>query len=299
MINKARAGLATAALAYILWGLSPLYFILLKTVPAWEVLSHRILWSVVALLPFCLFLSGKAELKRIFTDKAILKTSLISSILISLNWVTFIYAVSAGRTLEASLGYFLNPIFIVFLGRVAFRERLTWNQNVCLGLAALGLSVQVIATGSLSWISLLLVVSFGFYSLIKKKLSFKSWDSLLLETCLSLPVAAFYLWYRHDQDLLVWLSTGQNYLDWVLPLSGLVTAVPLVLFAFGAQRLPMATLGFLQYIAPSLQFLVAIVVLGEELNMARLLSFVIIWIGLVVLVTGPRLLKTTVTSVNS
>ena len=192
---------------------------------------------------------------------------------------------SSGRTLEASLGYFLNPIFIVLLGRYFFKEKLNVYQLVCLILASLALLYQLIQGGKLSWISLTLALSFGLYGLVKKKVTAPAWDGMLFETVCALPFAGLYflyLWYRGqlatttvDTETLVYLS-----------LAGVVTATPLVLFAYGAQRLPLVTVGFLQYIAPSLQMTVAIVYLGERLSTDRLIAFTMIWLGLVVMVFG-------------
>lgn len=209
----------------------------------------------------------------------------MASTLISLNWLTFIYAVNVERTLEASLGYFLNPIFVVLLGRFVLKEKLNIYQIACLLLAATALCYQIYITGALSWISLTLAISFGMYGLVKKQVKAKAWDSMFFETLIAAPIASFYLLYSYHIGELASAEVEQSTFFY-LSLAGAVTATPLVFFAYGAQRLPLSTLGFMQYIAPSLQMCVAIFVLGEALSSERFYSFLMIWLGLLVLILG-------------
>jgi chloramphenicol-sensitive protein RarD len=211
-----------------------------------------------------------------------------SSLLICTNWVLFIYAVNNARTLEASFGYFISPLLFIGLGVLWLRERLTRVQAFALILAAVGVAVQLIALGHLPWISLTLAGSFSLYGLVRKRSPVGAISGLAIETLLALPAAIFGLWlFGHHGDLA--FTRGSAVRDVLLLCAGVVTSVPLLCFVAGAQRIPLSLLGFLQYVAPSGQFLIAIFFIGEPINAPRLLSFALVWLALAILTAGSQI----------
>jgi chloramphenicol-sensitive protein RarD len=278
-----RRGLAYALSAYGLWGLLPLYFYWLHAVGSLEILCHRVVWSVVFLLGL---LALKGELPaalRLVAERRTLRPLLLSTALICGNWLLYIYAIATGSTLEASFGYFINPLLTIALGVTILGERLSRLQLACLALAAAGVAVRLWASGALPWIALGLATTSGLYVLVRKRAGIPPVSGLAIETILALPAAVFGLSWFAAHGQLAFTSQGLT-TDILLMSAGLVTSVPLILFLAGSQRLPLSMVGFLQYIAPSLQFLVALVVFGEPLGTASLVSFCCIWAGLLSLV---------------
>jgi chloramphenicol-sensitive protein RarD len=271
--------------AFAWWGVAPLYFRAIKQVSAIEILCHRVVWSVVLLLGL---VAARRELKstlHILKPSRTLFYLIVSSSLICLNWGLFVYCVITARTLDASFGYFINPMVTIAMGVVLLRERLTRLQIVCVGIATAGVAVQLIALGRLPWLSLVLAGSFALYGLVRKQTGVKPIPGLTVETLLALPAALIgFAWLGRGNDL--YFGHSGITLDGLLLSAGVITTVPLLLFVAGVQRVPLSTVGFMQYIAPSCQFLIAVFVIGEPLNRYRLLSFALVWLSLVILLTG-------------
>ncbi|MHB1360746.1 MAG: EamA family transporter RarD [Rhodocyclaceae bacterium] len=274
--NREREGIVAALCAFILWGLVPVFFKQLASVPALEIIAHRVLWSLL-LLGGVLVVRGRlGATLAAARDLRILARVAFAAALIIVNWLTFVWAVNANRVLETSLGYFITPLVSVLLAVIVLGERLRTRQWLAVALAVLGVALEGWRSGGLPWVSLVLAGSFGLYGLLRKQLPLDALGGLLLETACAMPFALVYL---------AWLGNAGQFggsvkVDALLIASGAVTAIPLLLFAVGARRLPLATLGFLQYIAPSLTFLIAIFYYGEAMNLSRLLAFFAIWAGL-------------------
>lgn len=286
-MTEHRRGLLLAGSAYLIWGLVPLYFKAVASVPAQEILAHRIVWSIPVALLLIVLLRQPLQLLAILKDRRLFGTLILSSLLVSTNWFIYTWAITHDRVLETSLGYFINPLLTIGLGVLVLRERLSPVQKWALLLAAVGVGWQVYARGELPWIALGLALSFGLYGLIRKRTQVNAINGFLVETAILMPVALLYL---------LWLEGGAGgqfghaglALSLLLVMGGVVTAVPLSLFAAGVQRIPLTTLGFLQYLSPSLVFLLALFVYHEPFDRDRLISFTCIWTGLA-LVTGHSL----------
>jgi chloramphenicol-sensitive protein RarD len=271
-----RDGTVAALSAYVIWGLVPVFFKQLATVPALEIIAHRVLWSLL-LMGVVLALRGQLyPVWRHARNPRTLARAALASALIIANWTTFVWAVNAGHILATSLGYFITPLVSILFGVVVLHERLRPRQWIAVALAATGVALEGWRIGGLPWVSLVLAGSFGSYGLLRKQLPVDAAGGLLLETACAAPLAALYL---------LWLGSAGSFgaalpTDLLLIASGVVTAVPLLLFAIGARRLPLTTMGFLQYVAPSITFLLAIFLYGEPMNLARLVAFAAIWAGL-------------------
>lgn len=274
-----RTGLLNGVGAYGLWGLLPLYFKLFPTVAPVEVVAHRVLWSVVFLAVVLVAVRLFPPFTAALRQPRILGALTISAVLIAINWLVYIWAIYNAHVLAGSLGYFLNPLVNILLGLVFLHERLRRAQIVAVAIAALG--VAVLAAGELQtlWISITLAMSFALYGLLRKLTPVPAAVGLAVETLvLAPPALATLIWFGMQGSL----AFGRDGIETALLIgTGAVTSVPLLLFAGAARRLPMITLGLIQYIAPSLQFLVAIVLFGEHLNEIRLLSFAVIWLSLI------------------
>jgi chloramphenicol-sensitive protein RarD len=272
-------GLGYALSAFLLWGLAPVYFKLVASVSAFEVLAHRVVWSVLILAVVVQFQGGWQALRAL--DRNTLKQLFFSSIFVSLNWLVFIWAVGQGRVLETSLGYFINPLITVIFGVVFLNETLRKWQVLAICLAFLGVSNQVVQLGYLPWVALVLALSFASYGLMRKSIDIQPVQGLFVETLLLLPAALFYLAWLGYQGELVFgsLSTG---MDGTLIASGFMTTIPLLLFAAGARRLSLTVIGIAQYITPSITFFLAVFLYGESFSLAQLVSFMLIWLGLLV-----------------
>jgi len=270
------AGLAFGVGSYTLWGVLPLYIHLLADVPALQVLAHRVLWSLGLLLLLILVLRRAPAILAAARGRTLLLL-VGSALMIGINWIVYIWAVQNGHVLEASLGYFINPLVNVALGFAFLGERLRRLQGVAIAVAAAGVLVLAVSGGGALWISLLLALSFGLYGLLRKVAPIDALGGLTVETLLLAPLSAALLLYAS--------RTGTNafgtsaHLDWLLALAGVVTALPLLLFAAAARRLPLATLGLLQYIAPSLQFAEAVLIFGEPMRPVHVVTFTLIWAG--------------------
>ena len=283
-------GLAFAIGAYLLWGVLPLYLKALSDFPAMEVLAHRILWSVPVAAGLLIVLGRTRDLRAAITNPRMLSMAALTAALVAVNWGIYVWAVANGHTVDAALGYYINPLFSVFLGWLLLGERLTRAQVVAVALAALAVVTLTIAAGSLPWVAIALMFSWGFYAYFKRALPIGPNQGFLLEVLLLSPIALGYLG---------WLAaTGQNHFTatpaapWLLAGTGLVTAIPLILYANGAKGLRLSTIGILQYIAPTMIFLIAVFVFDEPFTRSRMIAFPMIWAALVIysasLVAGHR-----------
>lgn len=276
-----RHGLLYGLAAYGLWGLVPAYFKALGGVPPLEILAHRVAWSVVFLGLVVTALRRWPDLLRCLRRPRLMAALGLSAVLITANWLVYIYGVATGRIVHTSLGYYITPLANVLFGLLVFGERLRAGQWAALALATTGVLVLVVAAGELPWIALCLPVSFGLYALVRKKAPVDSLLGLTIETALLLPAALAALAYWAWSGALSWGAAGRA-TDALLASSGVVTAVPLLCFGAAARRLSMSTLGFLQYTAPSLQFLQAVLFFGEPFTRGRAVSFGFIWAALAV-----------------
>lgn len=276
--NQATHGILFALAAYFMWGIAPLYFKQLIEVPAIEIIMHRIVWSALILLILVSVLKQWPKVQFALKHKRTLLVLMASSLLIGANWLIFIWAVNNEHMLDASLGYYINPLINVFLGKMFFSERFTKAQKVAIFLALLGVSVQVISFGQLPWIALVLATSFSIYGLLRKQAPVDSMPGLLIETIMLLPFALLY-WLLLASPASSMLSNEFSF-NALLIASGVVTVVPLLCFTAAAKRLHLSTLGFMQYIGPTLMFILAVNVYGETLEISKLISFAFIWLAL-------------------
>lgn len=276
-----RRGYLLGLAAYVIWGLFPLYFKLLDTVPATEIIVHRVLWSaLIGALALAVWKHPGwwATLRAHPQRLAVLA---LSGLLIAANWLIYVWAVNNERMLEASLGYYINPLVNVLLALLVLRERLRRLQWLAVGLATLGVLQQIWLLGSLPWVSLALALTFGIYGLIRKQAPVAALPGLVVETWLLLPVALLWLAW-HPSAMSAQPEFWSSSQLWLLAAAGPVTLIPLVCFNAAARHLPYATLGFLQYLAPTLVLIQAVLLFDEPLDSSRLLSFVCIWIALAV-----------------
>ncbi|EOD56506.1 EamA family transporter RarD [Aeromonas molluscorum] len=275
-----RQGIIYALCAYTLWGIAPIYFKLIAEVPAAEILTHRIIWSCALLAVLVLLGRQWSKVQTVLRKPKVLMTLALTSTVVGGNWLLFIWAINNGHMLDASLGYYINPLFNVLLGMVFLGEKLRRLQWWAVGLAVVGVAVQLIAFGSLPWIALVLASSFAFYGLVRKKLALDALTGLLLETLILLPPAAIYLWGIADSPT-SHMADNSLYLNLMLIAAGAVTTAPLLCFTAAATRLKFSTLGFFQYIGPSLMFILAVTLYGEALRTDKLITFACIWSALV------------------
>ncbi|HLO93551.1 MAG TPA: EamA family transporter RarD [Burkholderiaceae bacterium] len=276
-----RHGVISAALAYAMWGLFPLYFKHLGGVPSMEVVAHRIVWCLLLMVLVLSFMKRWAWLGPVLRSPKVLGAFTASALLLSANWLTYVWAVQHDHVLDASLGYFINPLVNVALGFFFLHERPRPAQWLAVGLAAAGVLWLTVQTGRLPWVALILAASFGVYGLLRKIAVLGALEGLVLECLVVAPVAIVALawWGRQGHSA---LNSGDAGLIGLLLLAGPLTAAPLLLFAAGARRIPMATLGLLQYISPSLQFILGVWLYHEPFSAARVLGFGLIWAALAV-----------------
>ncbi len=278
-MTSTRRGTLYGAGAYLLWGLFPLYWPLLAPAGALEVLAHRILWSLVVVVVLLGVTRRLPQLRAAVRDRRRLAQISLAAVVIAVNWGTYIYGVTNDRVVETSLGYFVNPIVTVLLGVLVLGERLRPVQWVAMGAALVAVVVLTVENGSPPWIALVLAFSFGTYGLLKKTAGVGAVEGLAIETAVLFPVAAAYVVAIGITGQGTFTSEGGGHAV-LLALAGVVTAVPLLLFGAAASRVPLTTLGVLQYLAPTMQFLLGITLFDEPLPIAKLLGFVLVWIGL-------------------
>ncbi|WP_038909235.1 EamA family transporter RarD [Dickeya oryzae] len=274
-----RQGVLFALGAYILWGIAPIYFKQIRQVPANEILGHRIIWSFFFMLLLLTLSRNWGAVRNACRQPRQLLLLAITAILVACNWLTYIWAVNHNHMLEASLGYFINPLVSVLLGMLFLGERFRPTQWLAMLLAVCGVLVQLWVLGSLPVIALTLAFSFGVYGLLRKKIAIDGQTGMLFETLWLLPAALVYLEWLADSPTSQF-SQNPLSLNLLLMASGVVTTVPLLLFTAAAVRLRLSTLGFFQYLAPTLTFLLAILVYGETITPDRLVTFAFIWLAL-------------------
>jgi chloramphenicol-sensitive protein RarD len=286
--RERRAGLIYGVSAYLLWGVLPLYFKALVHVSPGEILAHRIVWSLIFLIGLVVLWRRWTSVKAALASRKVFLTLVASAVLIAVNWLVYIMAVVSGHVLEGSLGYYLNPLVNILLGVALLGERLSKAQIFATALAAAGVAVLAVGAAEGLWISLTLAASFAVYGYLRKIVAVDALEGLSIETALLAPVALIWIFYL-DASGAGGLGEWSNVTVVLLVLGGAITAIPLLLFTAAARRLPYSTMGFLQYIAPSLQFLFAVVLFGEALTTAHLICFGAIWAALaIVTVDGWR-----------
>lgn len=273
------SGFAFSVSAYVFWGGLPFYMKAVDHMPAWEVVAHRVIWSVPIAGVILLLLGRTADLKTAFRSPRTLALAALTAGLISINWGVYVWAVAAGHTLETALGYYINPLVNVLLGAVFLGERFNKLQATAIALAVVAVTILTVKAGGLPWVSLVLAGSFGLYGFLRKTLPIGPTQGFMLEvTLLSVPAFAIIAWLAaHGQSHFGPTGIGDIGL---LMLAGPVTAIPLILYAFGAKALRYTTVGILQYIAPTLIFLVAVFAFGEPFSHWQLIAFLFIWTGL-------------------
>ncbi len=282
-MSNERLGQLYAVFAFLFWGgISPIYFKEVSSVEPIEVLVYRVVFSVITLLPFFLFKNELSSLFKIIRDFRQLRNLFFSTFFVSLNWLVFIWAITNDRILEASLGYYINPLVNVLFGFLFFNEKMTRNQYIAIFIATLAILYQLITLGYIPIVSLILAVSFAIYGMIRKKINIGSIVGLFVEVLLLLPFSLAYLVYLYNNEGVAFAQNSGFYVSFMLLLAGLVTVIPLLLFNGAATRMKLATLGFFQYIGPTVSFLVAVFIYHEEFNFDKLVTFSLIWIALII-----------------
>ncbi len=282
MSSGTRSGTIYAALAFFCWGLFPLYFHLIKDVPAMEILVHRVLWCMLFLVGVLTWRRQWGWLATMRERPKVVGSFILSSLFLSGNWFVYIWAVNNGHVLDASLGYFINPLVNVMLGYLLLKERLRAVQWFAIGLAACGVLWLAVQAGHVPWIALILAFSFGLYGLMRKTAALGALEGLAFETIMLLPMAiAYMVWLATHSDS-VFINTANDSTRWLLIAAGPITAIPLLLFAAGARRIPLSLLGVLQYIAPTMVFLMGVWLFHEPFSQQRLIGFILIWSALAV-----------------
>lgn len=279
-------GIILAVAAYVIWGLFPLYFSYLSDVSPIEVVIHRSVWSLVATLLLGLFFKRLGKLFKAFEDKKLILWLGVASALISINWLVYIWAVANHRVLESSLGYFITPVVSLLLARLFFKEQLHPLQAWAGVIATVAILWEFISLGTIPWISLVLAVAFAFYGVVKKRCQIDGISGLTIEMIWLLPLGLLWIaWQAFDQNSSV--AFGSNQMITILLIgSGLLTAVPLVLFSMAARRVDLSIIGFIMYINPTIQFLIAVFVLDESYPPQRMITFGIIWFALILFMLG-------------
>ena len=282
--DRARSGFWLGIGAYGLWGVLPIYFKAIGNVGAIDIVAHRVVWSVPFLFLLLFTFGGTAELRRVFRQPRTLGFLALTAALIATNWLLYVYAVVSGHILAGSLGYYLNPLVNVLMGRLILKERLSWLQWTAVAIAAAGISALAFQAMGQLWISLTLAVTFATYGLMRKIAPVEATSGLAVETTLILPLAVAWLAWGLVEGRPVFGTTGFE--TGLLLMAGLATTVPLLLFTAAARRLRYSTLGMLQFIAPTLQFIVAVAIYGEAFTTAHAIAFGSIWLALALYVTA-------------
>lgn len=281
MQTDTRTGIINALAAYTMWGVVPVYLKFLDFMPASEILMHRVIWSLLLLLVCVVALKKWANLVQLLREPAKLKILLLAGLLLGTNWLIFIYAITSEQMLEASLGYFINPLFNVLVGLLFLGERFRLWQKLAIGLAFIGVLNQVVAVGTLPIIALSLAGTFCLYGLLRKRAAVDSFTGLAVETAMMTPLAIIFWLFFAASDYTNMLSNSASLNSLLLAL-GVITTAPLLCFNAAAKRLNFSTLGLFQYIGPSMMFFFAVFIFKEPLDTARALTFAFIWVALLV-----------------
>jgi chloramphenicol-sensitive protein RarD len=272
------SGLIAGVGAYVMWGLVPLYWPLLKPASAMEILSHRVVWSLVFLLIIVYFKKLFSDIKVALFDKRKMILLFFASIFITINWGVFIWAVNNGHVIETSLGYFINPLVSVALGVIVLKEKLRTLQKVAVSLTFVAVTFLTLTLGHPPYIALSLAFSFGFYGLVKKMANVKAIPSLALESLMITPFFAVFLYYLSSQNELTFVELGPIHSLWLVT-AGIVSVIPLMLFSTAVLRIPLVVLGLLQALGPIIQFLLGYFVFDEPMITARWVGFLIVWLA--------------------
>ncbi|MES2161340.1 MAG: EamA family transporter RarD [Pseudomonadota bacterium] len=273
-------GIIYATFAFFCWGLFPLYFHAIGEVPAMEILAHRMLWSLLFL---GLVLTARQQWKwlpKVLRNPRVLASFVASALLLTANWFVYIWSVNNGHVIDASLGYFINPLVNVLLGLLVLKEKLRRGQWIAIGVAASGVLWLTWSAGQVPWIALILGLTFGGYGLLRKTAALAALEGLSLETMLLFPLALVYVVWLTLHGHNTFINTPYDSTRWLLAAAGPITAIPLVMFAAGARKIPMSVLGLLQYLSPTMQALLGVWVFHESFPPARLIGFAIIWSAL-------------------
>jgi chloramphenicol-sensitive protein RarD len=282
MTAESRKGLWVAASAFLIWGAMPLYWHFLKIVPSMQIVAHRVLWCAVLVAAWLFWSQGRGWYAAVVANRRLAAMLALSSVCIGANWGLYIWAVNAGHVVESSLGYFINPLLNVVLGTVFLRERLTPMQWVSVAIAAMGVLWLTFNYGSFPWIALSLAASFGVYGLIRKLAAVDSVTGLGVENAyLLLPAIAFLVWAEAQGQGGFFGAWGVG-VDALLIFGGVVTAVPLIAFSYAVRRVPLSTMGLMQYIAPTMQFLTGVLIFREPFDNDRAIGFACIWVALAI-----------------
>lgn len=284
-------GVGFGLIAHLVWGLSPLYFKAVRHVPVWELLGHRVVWSASSLALLTWALRRGSSLRSALRDPALRRTLAITTALIATNWFLYMYAVVTDRVLHASLGYFMSPLANILMGRIFLKERMDVVTKVAVALAGTSIALMAWDLGALPWISLLLPVSFGFYALLRKTAPVDPMTGLLVETWILLPVACGFFFWAHALAGAPYGQFGSDLtITLLLPITGFVTVVPLLSYVASSKRLTLTAVGFMQYLAPTMQMLLGWLAYNEPMSPVRGAAFIVVWIGLALFtVTQVRL----------
>ena len=275
-----RTGIVSASLAFVLWGLFPVYFNAVKEVPPLQILVHRMLWSLAFLL-IVLALRRQWKWLAVVRQPRVLGSFVASALLLSANWLVYIWAVNNGHVIEASLGYFINPLVNIMFGYLLLKERMRPAQWAAIALAAIGVAWLTWQTGTIPWIALVLAATFGAYGLLRKTAALGALEGLSFETMVLFPLAAAYVGWLTWTGENAFINTPSDTTRWLLVAAGPITAIPLLLFATGARQIPLSVLGVLQYLSPTMQFLLGVLLFKEAFTADRLVGFALIWAALV------------------
>jgi chloramphenicol-sensitive protein RarD len=282
--GRQQRGFVLGVLAYVMWGAFPLYFPLLKPAGALEILAHRVVWSLLTMTAIVAISGRVTQVRSLMRNPRAMRLLTIAAVTVALNWGTYIYGVNSHRVVETSLGYFINPLVTVLLGVFVLGERLRHAQWVALGIGAVAVLAITIEYGRLPWIALVLAFSFGTYGLVKKQANVDAVESLTFETMVLAPIALGYLLWLGTEGQQHFTNNGGGHAVLMMT-TGIVTAVPLLCFGAAAIRVPMTTIGLLQYLAPILQFLIGVFALHEHMTPVRWVGFALVWLALAIFTT--------------
>ena len=278
-MQATQKGFILALATFIMWGVFPIFFKFIEGIAATEVLAHRIIWSALILLVILIITKRLNSVKRIAKIKKVTLTLAITGALIASNWGVFIYAINQNEILATSLGYFINPLFSILLGAIILKEELSTALKLSIFIAFIAIGVQIYAIGNLPLISIILPLSFALYGLLRKRLGVRTFEGLFIETIILTPFALLYLLYLTTNNS---SEFGINFNGIMLFLSGFVTILPLLTFNASTKYLKLSTIGFLQYISPTLSMIIAVFIYNETLDFYKIISFALIWISLAI-----------------
>lgn len=280
-LNKKTSGMLQVALAYVLWGVLPIYWKALQTLSAGQILAHRILWSFLFVLVLLALTRSVGKFKSMLNSRRELVIIAFCAVFISINWFTYIWAVNSGHIVESSMGYYINPLMSILLGMAILKEKMDFYQYLALFLAAIGVGIITVQHGRIPWVALALAVSFALYGLLKKLVKAEAIVGMALETAILAPVALGYILFLQAKGQGA-LGIVSMHMVILLLCAGFVTATPLLLFAAGAKKVELSTMGFLQYFSPTISLILGIFAYGEKFSAAHFASFGLIWTGLLI-----------------